>query len=327
MGREKSESLIASAPTRPVVVSPESRTIPASKEDYLFKNEKKQEDQISRELRMNFEARMQIAQQQRPELRRNENLSFEEQQDSDFLNRITERHRRHSTPDGEIVIWCRVKSCMNEPGVSARSLVVPADLKEKIPSFESNNDFIVQAVFRHPTAVERKRIDPFLSYEADDAEKSKRFDHEQHCLQLFRLCFVSWNLPFTLERSGGRLTDEAMEVLRHGVHPCLLDEIGDSLFELIEPTDIEIKQLQRQCDRMFAKDSKGIKFACEGIRAYCDASSTKDLGVVSRGEEVSWRTHLLINLVLQKKNEIERKEMEEMDRKSKAPSRSGKRIS
>jgi len=323
MGRENSESLLDTAPGKPVVVSPESRTIPASKEDYLFKNEKKEEDQISRELRMTFEARMRIAQEQGQTERKNDNLSFEEQADSDFLDRITERHKRHRTPDGEIVVWCRVRECEQEPGVSVRSVVVPVDLKEKIPEFETGPGFLVRAVFRHPTVIERKRIDPLLSYIADDKERSRRFDHEQHCLQLFRLCFVEWNLPFTLEKRDGRLTNNAMEALKHTVHPCLLDEIGDSLFELVEPTDIEIKQLQRQCDRMFGKNSNGVKFACEGIRSYCDASGMKDLSIVSKAEDVSWRTHLLINLVLQKKNEIEKKEMDEADRKSrsKTPSR------
>jgi hypothetical protein len=324
MSREKSESLLGVAePAKPVVVSPESRTIPPSKGDYLFRNEVKEEDQISRELRMTFEARMNAMQSQGQTERRNDNLSFEEQADSDFLNRMNERHRKHSTPDGDIVVWCRVKKCENEPGLSVHALVVPADPKEKVPVFEENGDFMVRVVFRHPTVIERKRIDPFMSYESDDKEKTRRFDHEQHCLQLFRLCFKEWNIPIVLPILDGKLTSEAMKTLSNTVHPCLLDEIGDALFELIEPTEVEVKQLQKQCDRMFAKDSEGVKFACEGIKAYCDAAGGKDLNVTQNAERVTWRNHLLISLVVQKKNEIERKEMKEMDRKSKikTPSR------
>jgi D-aminopeptidase len=146
----------------------------------------------------------------------------------------------------------------------------------------------------------------------------------EYRLLLFRRCFRGWNIPVVLASVDGVLTDEAVELLRHAVHPRLVEEIGDVLVSLNELDRTEQEVLTRQADALFAKNSKGVSHAADGVRDYCELTSlTKELGV--RADSLPWREAQALRLMLGRRAESERQQMQEMERQAKQPRGRGKR--
>jgi hypothetical protein len=101
------------------------------------------------------------------------------------------------------------------------------------------------------------------------------------------------------------------------VHPRLVEEIGDELTRLNELQEAEHDVLEKQSEQLFSKDNKGVANAVDGIRDYCELSAFKEMAV--EPSKLPWRETQALRVVLSKKNEKEREQMDELDRKNKKP--------
>jgi hypothetical protein len=314
VSREKSENLLAG-----VVIKPKASVVPQSarggKEDYLFRNAPTAEpDAMARELRSVFEGQMSVAQMRQRAMQENSGPAIT--RDSAFNNRVLEHKRRHTTPDGDLVVWCAA-TMTDEPGLRVRRLSAPVDPTEKIVELKAERDeFLIRAVFRRLTLQEHKNIEPFVT---DTVGNEHRLGVGDYRMLLFCRCFKEWNVPVQLNKENGLLTAESVETVK-SLNPRLIEEIGDELITLNELQQCECDVLKSQSKSLFDKNSDGVKNACDGIREYCELTSlVKEIGVDL--ERLSWRDANALRIVLGARIDSEKEHIRDMDKKNKQPAR------
>lgn len=326
-GKERSESLfgdIASSQSNSTV--PKKRKInpeeakkqrqereKAAKNDYIFKNELKDvfdETAKSIESVKNKNTKKPI----------DRSKTYQIREENSLIKIVNERRKRHYDLNGDIRVYCYIK---NEwPKLVIKPLTIRIDEPLQIPSlgpFEREGESLLEVVFRPMTIGLKKKIDPFI-YEPQSLETDHiSINIDEYKKLSFFCCFKSWNIPIDLPfNNEGRLTEEAFDIINKKIHPLLFDVVSSEFINLNDITEKEVKTLDRQCERLFAKDTKGISNPLEGIKLYCEASAfAKEFSLSGRDlDELPLRVSSMIKHVANKGNEIQSKEL---DNKKKSP--------
>ena len=327
MPEHSSQSLLNRG-SRPAVRQPAQAysgppVIVSTKDDYLFKNDSVQsnsgirndEERIKHEVSWRFNFNKDVSGNRFSRRIEESKLIFP------YLERANERMKRHYTLEGDVLVHYKIKN--DWPKLQFCSMLVPLDLKEKVPDISEkvfgDDEISLEVVFRPLTVKLRRKFEPYI-FDIKNVEndvKEMRFDYVEYYRLVFMSCFKSWNIPVELEKNDeGFLTERGRESFSL-LHPKLIECLASDFVELNEIRDEEIEVLEKQCDVLFKKDSEGVQNAVEGIKLYCEASVFSKEFALSKSEldNVPYRAAELIRRVANKNGEEIKRQFNEDQKK------------
>jgi hypothetical protein len=184
---------------------------------------------------------------------------------------------------------------------------------------KEEGDIEVRAVFKTMTHGDYKEIEMACRCEIEQPKGPPlvQMDYEVSRKLILQRMLLRWNLDMELEHDErtGWLTDECLERVCRLPAP-LVTALMCQYENTLGITADEEKLIDRQAAILFAKNSKGVKNACEAVSLYCTSSGFWDKFGLNRFDlnGLPQREFIMMRIMLSKDNEAQTRQMNEANR-------------